>query len=149
MATERIGTRGRISGLWAFVMFNMIFADIFSFMTPGALQKIMSGNADGITITPEFLLIAAIVTEIPIAMVLLSLVLPLRAARRANVVAAVLTIAYVVGMGSATPHYIFVAGVETIGCIAIARLAWAWRGSDQQMPARGLEAEALRREALA
>jgi hypothetical protein len=134
MVTERIGIRARISAMWAFVMLNMIFADILSFMNPGGLQQIMSGHADEITITPGFLLVAAIITEVPIAMVVLSLVLPQRVARWANVIAAVVTIAYVIGLGSAAPHYIFIAGVETLGCIAVAWLAWTWRGSEQRIP---------------
>ena len=53
----------KLSTLWIFLMFNMVFADIFSFMYPGSLQQILTGIVDGTQITPEFLLIAAIVTE--------------------------------------------------------------------------------------
>jgi len=149
MATERIGIRARISGMWAFVMLNMIFADILSFMSPGVLQQIMSGHADEITITPGFLLVAAMITEVPIAMVVLSLMLPQRVARWANLVAALLTIVYVIGLGSAAPHYIFIAGMEILGSILIVWSAWTWRGSEQRKPVRSLEAETLPREALA
>ncbi len=63
--------RARLSWMWVFVMLNMIFADIFSFMNAGTLQQIMEGRADQIAITPEFLLLAAVLAEIPIAMVVL------------------------------------------------------------------------------
>ena len=122
------------------VLLNMIFADIFSFMTAGALRQIMEGRADQITITPVFLLLAAVLTEIPIATVVLSQVLPSRPNRWANVVASVFTIAYVVGLGSATPSYIFIAALETLGCLCIAWFAWRWRGSDGRVPARELAA---------
>ena len=40
-----MGTKEKISTLWIVVMFNMAFADILSFITPGALQEIMTGYA--------------------------------------------------------------------------------------------------------
>ena len=38
----------RISTLWVVVMFNMVFADILTFITPGALQELWAGQA-GVT----------------------------------------------------------------------------------------------------
>ncbi len=141
MATAVADRRARLSLLWVFVMLNMIFADILSFMSAESLQQLLAGKAGQITITPSFLLLAAVLTEIPIAMVVLSLVLPQRAARWANVVAGAFTIAYVWGLGSAAPHYLFIAGIETLGCILIVWTAWTWRGSAARMPARELLAE--------
>ena len=140
MTTVDTDVRARLSWMWVFVMLNMIFADIFSFMSAGALQQIMEGRADQIAITPEFLLLAAVLTEIPIAMVVLSQALPKRASRWTNAVASIFTIAYVVGMGSATPSYIFLAGLEALGCLYIAWLAWSWHGSDERVTARDREA---------
>jgi hypothetical protein len=137
---EGIGTRARVSVAWVFVMLNMVFVDILSFMSPGALQQIMSGRAEQIELTPEFLLVAAIVAEVPIAMVLLSLVLQPRIARVANIAAAALTIAYVVIGGSATPHYVFMASMETLGCVLIAWWSWTWREASRPVPARALAA---------
>ena len=132
MHTEVVGTRARLSAAWVFVMLNMIFADILSFMSPGMLQQVLAGTAEGIQITPAFLLVAAVVAEVAIAMVLLSLLLPQRAARWANIGAAAVTVAYVLGMASATPHYVFLAGLETIGCLAIAWWSWTWRPADRR-----------------
>ena len=141
MHTEMVGTRARLSAAWVFVMLNMVFADILSFMSPGVLQQVMAGNADGIQITAGFLLVAAVVAEVPIGMVLLSLLLPQRTARWANIVAAAVTVAYVLGMASATPHYVFIAAVETLGCLAIAWWAWTWRPAELRVPAARLAAE--------
>ena len=118
MGTNAIDMRARISWMWVYVMLNMVYADILSFMYPGNLRQIMEGHADQIVITPRFLLLAAVVTQIPIAMVVLTQVLPQRAARWANLVASVLTIVYVIGGGSDSPHYIFIAALETVGCSA-------------------------------
>jgi hypothetical protein len=140
MATLGADRRVRLSLLWVFVMLNMIFADILSFMSAGTLQQIMAGHADGITITPGLLLLFAVMTEVPIAMVVLSLVLPQRAARWTNVIAALFTIAYVVGLRSNAPHYLFIAGIETLGCILVVWTAWTWRGSEMRVPAGDLVA---------
>lgn len=120
-------TRARLSTMWIFVMLNMIFADIFSFMNPGVIKQLMTGYAEQIQITPEFLLAAAILTEIPIAMVLLSRVLAHRPNRIANIVAGVITIIYVIGGGSMTPTYIFFVTIEVACMLGIMWFAWRWR----------------------
>ena len=143
MSTTGIDMRARLSWMWVFVMLNMLLADILSFMYPGFLRQILDGHAEGIVITPEFLLLAAVLTEIPIAMVLLTQVLPQRAARWANLVAGVVTIVYIVGMGAAVPHYYFIAGLETLACILIVWSAWTWRTGDNKLaaPARPVAPE--------
>ena len=111
-------------------MFNMVFADIFSFMYPGFLKQIMAGNADGTQVTPEFLLIAAIVTEIPIAMVFLSRLSKYGANRWVNIIGGVITILWVIGGGSTTLHYIFFASIEVVCSFVIIWLAWKWHNPE-------------------
>ena len=119
----------RISTLWVVVMFNMVFADILTFIKPGALQELWAGQA-GVHITPGLLLGFAILTEIPIAMIFASRILKRGANRWANTVAAVITAAYVVGGGSLTPHYVFFAAVE-IACMAL--IVWSvWTRRDSE-----------------
>jgi Family of unknown function (DUF6326) len=121
--------KASLSTVWIYVMFNMVFADIFSFMYPGALQQIMAGNADVTPITPEFLLIAAIVTEIPIAMVFLSRLLKYEANRWVNIIGGVITILWVVGMGSPTLTYVFFAAIEVACALVIIGKAWLWKSA--------------------
>src|ERR671925_1599583 len=137
-ATDMEGTKAKLSTLWIFVMFNMVFADIFSFMYPGVLEQIMAGNAEQIQITPEFLLIAAIVTEIPIAMVFLSRLLRYGANRWVNIIGGVITILWVIGGGSATPHYIFFASIEVVCASIIIWYAWKWRSPEVSPENRAL-----------
>lgn len=113
-----------LSSLWVFVMFNILAADILSFMYPGFLKEVMSGNAGQVQITPEFLLIAAVLLEVPIAMIVLSRLLPDRINRWVNIFAAILTILFVVGGGSSYPHYIFFEIIEVITMLIIIRIAW-------------------------
>jgi hypothetical protein len=111
----------RLSMLWIVVMFNMIFADILSFMLPGFLEE-----AGEIQVTQGLLLVFAIILEIPIAMILLSRALKYRANRWANIIASVITIAFVIGGGSTYLHYIFFATIEIVCMLLIVWYAWKW-----------------------
>jgi hypothetical protein len=132
LALPRVDMRAKLSALWTFVLINMIFADIFGFMLADTLRNIMASNADGITITPEFLLLAAVMTEISMVMVIASRLLPYRFNRWANILGGIFTIVYVVGLGSLTPHYIFIASIEVLCSAWIVWLAWQWRETERQ-----------------
>jgi hypothetical protein len=119
----QLGANERISILWIVVMINMIFADILSFMLPGFLNDIISGNMP-FEITQVTMFIFAIILEIPIAMIFLSRVLKNRTNRWVNIVASIITIIFVIGGGSLTLHYIFFGAVEVIILLVIIRYAW-------------------------
>jgi hypothetical protein len=115
-------TGQKASLLWILVMFNMVFADILSFMLPGTLQEAAAMN-----VTQPLLLVFAFLLEIPIAMIFLSRVLKPSLNWILNTVAAVVTAAFVIGGGSLTLHYIFFAGVEVLCMIAIVVISWRAR----------------------
>ena len=76
----------KLSTLWIFVMFNMVFADIVGFLNPGALEEMMAIHP------PQgVLLVFSILLEIPIAMIVLSQLLKYRANRWANIIAGIIT----------------------------------------------------------
>ena len=121
--------RARLSTLWVVVMFNMVFADILTFIKPGALQELWTGQA-GVQVTQGLLLAFGVLLEIPIAMILLSRILKRGANRWANTIAAVITTVFIVGGGSMDLHYVFFATVE-VACMAlIVWSVWTWRDSD-------------------
>lgn len=133
-ASPEAETRTRLSWMWVFVMLNMVYADIFSAMDASILKQFLAGHAEQITITPNFLLLAAAVTEIPLAMVVLSQLLPRNANRWTNIGVSAFTIVYIWGGGVLSmPHYIFIAGLETAGLLWIARTAWRHLGSDERV----------------
>ena len=127
--TASMDIRKKISILWIVVMINMVFADICSFMLPGNLKDIMTGNTP-FEITQEIMLVFAILLEIPIAMIFLSRVLKYRANRWANIIASVITIIFVIGGGSAYLHYYFFATIEVVIMLLIIRYTWKWTESD-------------------
>jgi hypothetical protein len=101
--------------LWVFVMVNMIFADIFTFAFP----------SQGV-VAQEMMLIYAMVTEIPIAMIFLSWVLKDKANRLLNIVASAITIPFIIAGFSAYLHYYFFAGVEIVCMALIILYSWKW-----------------------
>jgi hypothetical protein len=141
--TAGMPMQAKLSLLWIFIMFNMVFADILSFMYPGALREVLTGYAGSIHVTPGFLLAAAVATEIPIAMIVLSRVLKHGANRWANIVAGVITIAYVVGGGSLNQiHYLFFAAMQVACALLIVWSAWTWRSPvTSTIPAVRVEVE--------
>lgn len=123
--------KAKLSALWIFLMFNMVFADIFSFMYPGFMKQIVAGDiVDGTHITPVFLLIGAMVTEVSIAMVFLSRLLKYKANRWINLIGGIVTIVWVIGGGSTLLHYIFFASIEVITSLAIIWLVWRWNAPE-------------------
>lgn len=112
----------KLSSLWVVIMFNMAFADILTFMLEYSNELASDTQA-----TQALMLIAAVVVEIPILMIVLSRALQVRANRRANIIAGVITILFVVGGGSTFLHYLFFAFVEVVCALLIIWYAWQWR----------------------
>jgi hypothetical protein len=131
--STKIDMKVKLSTLWIVVMFNMVFADILTFVTPGALEEIMTGYAGEVQITQGMLLIFAIFLEIPIVMIVLSRVLKYRANRWANIIAGAITIVFVVGGGSTYLHYIFIATIEVVCISLIIWYAWKWPKMDDSI----------------
>ena len=122
--TKKIDTKVMLSTLWIVVMINMLKADILSLYIPGAADELV--RFAGETPIPQLMLGAAVIMEIAIVMIVLSRVLPQRVNRWANIIVAVLMIAFVAGGGSTYPHYIFIAAVEVVCLLLIIWLAWRW-----------------------
>jgi MFS family permease len=130
VSTDR---RARLSLLWTFAILNYLYCDVVGLMDPGVLKQYLAGDVGGIHISQGFLLGAALLMEIPIAMVLLSGILPRRVSRWANVVAgAVMTLVQLgsLFMGSGlTGYYTFFSVVEITCTAFIAGYAWRWHPS--------------------
>lgn len=112
----------RLSLLWIVVLINMLFADIFSIMIELVNRNTLDIPGDVRTV----MAVAAIVTNVPILMIYLSRVLPYRINRLANIIAAFVTIIYVVGGGDTAPHYLIVASIEVVLLIMIIVRAYKW-----------------------
>ena len=127
-----LDTKERLSVLWIFALLNYLYADVM------ALWALLGASpADTPHLGQAALAGSAILMEIPIAMILFSRLLPLRANRLANIIAGIVVtlvngfltfIPPLIGMGRppALPEYLFFATVETIATVAIVWQAWNW-----------------------
>lgn len=122
--------KSRLSTLWIFATLNYIYCDVLSLMDSHLLKGYLAGSVNGMAISQGFLLAAAVLVEIPIAMVLLSRVLNHRANRVTNLIAAAFTTVVQVAtlfVGTPAPYYVFFSAFEVAATAAIFVLAWRTR----------------------
>ncbi len=125
--TKKIDTKVVLSTLWIVVMINMLMADILSLYIPGGTDELAKTSASTGTPIPQLMMGGAIMMEIAVVMIILARLLKDGVNRWANIIASIITIAFVVGGGVAYPHYIFIATVEVICLLLIIWHAWQWR----------------------
>ncbi|AZQ58066.1 hypothetical protein EJ994_04315 [Maribacter sp. MJ134] len=113
----------KLSTLWVVVMLNLIFADILSIIVQLIDQSALEIMGDDVRLT---MAIAAVITNIPILMIYFSRVLPYRINRLLNIIAAILTLIFVIGGGSTLPHYLICAGIEVMLLLFIIYSALQW-----------------------
>lgn len=124
---SKIDIRVKLSLLWTVLMINMIFNDILSIMITLVDKKPLDLPGEvGILMA-----VAAIITNIPIFMILLSRILKYKINRILNIAAGIFTIVYVIGGGDTALHYIIIAAIETILAIVIIVSAWRWKEEPQ------------------
>lgn len=112
----------KLSTLWIILLFNMLYADVYSIIIelvegsildiPGEVHSIMA--------------IAAVLTNVPIAMIFLSRYLKYKVNRQANIGAALFTILYIIGGGDTALHYLIIASIELLLLMVILVHAWRW-----------------------
>jgi threonine/homoserine/homoserine lactone efflux protein len=127
---EKMDMKPRLSTLWIFAALNYLYCDVIGLMDPEMLQQYLTGNINGLELTPGFLLGAAILIEIPISMVLLSRVLKHRANRWANIAAGTVMTAVQSAslfVGVPAPYYLFFSVIEIATTAFIVWYAWNWR----------------------
>jgi Family of unknown function (DUF6326) len=133
---KKMDMKSKLSTLWIFVALNYLYCDIVSLMDPELLPLYLRGNVNGLELTPGFLLGAAILVEIFIAMVLLSRVLPYRANRWANIAAGTIMTAVQSAslfVGVPAPYYLFFSVIEIATTVVIVWFAWTWRAPAVQV----------------
>jgi hypothetical protein len=100
-------------------------------MESSVLKGYLEGHVGSIQVNQEFMLGAALLMEIPIAMVLLSRILKYRANRWANIIAGtIMTVVQISSMffgTGPTIHYIFYSVIEVACAAFIVWFAWTWK----------------------
>ena len=107
--------------LWIVLLFNMLFADIFSIII-----ELEEGNILDIPMAPRRMMaLASIINNIPIGMIFLTAVLPWKTHQWVNRIAALLTAVYIIGGGVDLPHYYSIATIEILCLLGIFRLSYS------------------------
>ena len=128
-------TKNLLSKLWIFLTVNYIFCDVFSLYNSNFLNKLTTGQVDGIEFTEPFLLYFAIIMEIPMLMIVLSVLLKEKMNRIINMVVAVLMIIIQIGSlvtAKNSLHYVFFSIIELITLLFIIYKAYTWNNSNSK-----------------
>ena len=130
MESDKIIKNKRVilSTLWIFVTLNYLYCDLVGLMDSVLLNQYIAVEVNGMEINQGFLLAGAVLMEIPIAMVILSLILSYKSNRWANIIAGLIkTIVMILTMFvGPTLYYVFFGTIEIATTIFIVFYAWNW-----------------------
>lgn len=112
----KVNVKVKLAALWVSLMFFVIYIDYFHLYMPGKLEDIQQGRVFVFAITQGFLLIALALIGIPALMIFLSVVLPAKINRPANMIIAVVNIALMLYnlAGEAWVHMWLGAAIEVV-----------------------------------
>ncbi|ADD43299.1 DUF6326 family protein [Stackebrandtia nassauensis] len=134
----RMPVKAKLAAAWTSFMFLYIYVDYLALYKPGFLDDLLAGIVYEFNTGPTFVAIALTLMAIPILMIVLSMTLPARVNRIANLVVATLYIPITVfNAASETWTYAYFyalsIGLETLLLVFILRSAWTWpRRTPQQ-----------------
>jgi hypothetical protein len=132
-----INPRIKIAALWTAMLFVFVYVDLFGLFRADIRADIEAGRMFTFTIGQGFLLGVTIYVLLPSLMVFLSLALPVRVTRTANVVLAIFYAVTVAGSAIGDSNYYYILGslVEAALLSGIAYYAWTWpKATDTVFP---------------
>lgn len=122
-----INPRVKIAALWASMLFVFVYVDLFSLYRADIRADIAAGKMSAFTIGQGFLFGVTVYVVVPSLMVFLSLVLPLRVTRMANLILAALYVVTIAGGAIGEwNYYILGSLIEAALLAGIAYFAWTW-----------------------
>lgn len=135
-ARNLVDVRIILSALWVARMLTGFVGDVLKFYEPGMVEQILVGEVDGMPLNQGFRLAAAIMFVLPVFMVYLSLTLPYKANRWANIILAILF--FGLNLIGELPTYeyayrTFLVIVEMVFLALIVWYAWTWPKQDRAL----------------
>lgn len=124
----KVNVKLKLAALWTSLMFLIIYIDYFHLYMPGMMESIRTGKVFEFNITQGFLIGALIVVTIPALMIFLSVALPAKVNRKANIIAAAVNIPLMIFnlAGMAWIHMVLGAAIEVALLLLVLRYAWKW-----------------------
>ena len=125
----RIPVQAKLAAAWTSFMFLYIYVDYFHLYKPGAIDDILAGVVYEFDINQTFLTGTLALIAIPSVMILLSMTLPARVNRAANLFVAALYIPVSVfnALGESWAYFYGLSiGLEVAILALILREAWTW-----------------------
>jgi hypothetical protein len=123
-----VPTKVKLAGLWGAVMFMYIYVDIIGFFKPGTIADILVGKAWIFDIDQTWLLLSLMLMSLPVMMICVSLMVPAKMNRYANIGLGAfhVVIAFGFASGEINVYYVFGTVVEAIILVMIIWTAWKW-----------------------
>ena len=122
-----ISPRIKIAGLWTSMLFVFVYVDLFSLYRTDVRADLDAGTMAAFSIGQGFLLGITLYVAVPSLMLFLSLVLPVRIVRAANLGLAVVYLVTIVGSAVGEWAYFIVgSALEAALLVGIAYYAWTW-----------------------
>ena len=121
--------QARLAAAWVGVMFLYAYVDIIAFFKPGTVDGILAGKVWEFDVGQPLLTTFLALMAVPILMVVLSVTLPARANRAANLVVGALQVPYAAfNLVGESWLWFYGLGVllEVALLLLVVRYAWAW-----------------------
>lgn len=119
----------KLAAAWTSFMFLYLYVDHLALYKPGFVDGILAGKIWAFDVSQALMVAAFISVAIPAIMILLSITLPARVNRVANLVVAALNIPYAIFNAAGESWIYFFGlsiGLEVLILAFILRSAWTW-----------------------
>lgn len=126
---QPISVRVKLAATWTSFMFLYAYVDILNFFTPGVVREILDGRVFEFDLSQTFSTSALALVAVPILMVVLSVTLPARASRLANLGMAALYVPVTAFNGVGESWVLFYGlgiALELALLALVVRYAWTW-----------------------
>lgn len=124
---DQANTRQKLFALWIFILLNIIFRDIHQMTLKSHLEMLLTGYYNGTEVTDAIMLVGALIVNIPIGMLLVTLLLNRKLSRKLNIIAASLMPLILLSSLPTDMDDVFHLSVELIALVAIIMSSVKWK----------------------
>lgn len=119
--------RLKLFALWLFILFNIIFRDIHQMTLKSHLEMLLTGYYNGMEVTEAIMLFGAVVVNIPISMLLVSLFTKQNINRKINMIAGAIMPLILLTSPPTDMDDIFHLTVEILALLSIVTTSYGWK----------------------